>query len=170
MQRALGALGLADAVIFEGFVDEHRKRALYAAAWVFAITSEMEGWGLTVVEAGASGTPSVGFRVPGVREIVLDHVSGILVDTVAQFIEATIRVLNDPTQRAILGIGALRRSREFSWDATTQSFIDAIVGEIAHSHTNYIQTGEEWTVVPHKLMRSTTSLMRREFDLTDSSR
>ncbi|MCW2783383.1 MAG: glycosyltransferase family 4 protein, partial [Marmoricola sp.] len=59
-------------VTFHGRVDEARKHELMAAAHVHVFCSHREGWGLTVTEAAALGTPSVGFDVPGVRDSVGD--------------------------------------------------------------------------------------------------
>ena len=65
LERQVAALGLRDAVTFRGFVDEDEKVALYRGARVFVNPSEKEGWGLTVLEANACGTPVVASDVPG---------------------------------------------------------------------------------------------------------
>ena len=57
--------GVSDRVRFHGFVDEHTKRALLSRAWVVLLPSHKEGWGLTIVEAGLHGTPSVAFSFAG---------------------------------------------------------------------------------------------------------
>jgi glycosyltransferase involved in cell wall biosynthesis len=58
--RCLAAdLGLTGDVIFTGFVEEADLRALYSAARVYACPSFYEGFGFTVLEAMASGTPVV---------------------------------------------------------------------------------------------------------------
>src|SRR5262249_27504876 len=41
-----------------------------AAAHVLVATSVREGWGLNVSEAAACGTPSIGYRVPGLVDSV----------------------------------------------------------------------------------------------------
>ena len=64
--------GLADAVTFHGRISEVDKTELLTRAHVHLFTSHREGWGLTVNEAGARGTPTVGYSVPGVRDSVRD--------------------------------------------------------------------------------------------------
>ena len=54
-----------DRVRFTGFVGEEEKHALLGSAWVALMPSLKEGWGLTIVEAGARGTPTVAFRTAG---------------------------------------------------------------------------------------------------------
>jgi len=54
-----------------GHVSEQRKRELYQRAWLNITASSAEGWGLSVMEAAACGTPSIGYDVPGLRDSVL---------------------------------------------------------------------------------------------------
>ena len=58
-------LELGEAVEFAGFVDEARKLELLQRSWVHVLTSPKEGWGLTVIEAAACGTPTVASDAPG---------------------------------------------------------------------------------------------------------
>ncbi len=50
-------LGVEKYVTFHGHVSEAEKHHLLARAWVHALPSLKEGWGLVVVEAGVHGTP-----------------------------------------------------------------------------------------------------------------
>jgi glycosyltransferase involved in cell wall biosynthesis len=52
-------------VEFLGRIDPGEVRARLARAHVLGATSVREGWGLNVSEAAACGTPSIGYRVPG---------------------------------------------------------------------------------------------------------
>ena len=63
-----------------GYVSEDRFLSIiYSAADVFAIPSLQEAFGQTALESMACGTPVVGFNVGGIREVVLDGVTGLLV-------------------------------------------------------------------------------------------
>ncbi len=129
----VASLHLERSVTFEDVVDEWRKAELYRSAWVFAMPSEMEGWGMTILEANASGTPAVGFDVPGVREAIVDGTSGIVVPDEQSFAHALADVLSDERLRVELERGALARSAEFSWERTTAVFLEAIEAQIARS-------------------------------------
>jgi glycosyltransferase involved in cell wall biosynthesis len=72
-------------VTFFGRVGTDELRSRLARAHVLVATSVREGWGLNVSEAAACGTPSVGYRVPG------------LVDSVA----ASGGAIVDPSPRAL---------------------------------------------------------------------
>ncbi len=110
-----------EGVSFEGFVDEERKRTLLRQAWVLVAPSEMEGWGITVIEANASGTPAIAFPVPGLREAIIDGVSGLIVPAGSDLAEVMIAVLRDERLRSRLEEGALARAAQFSWERAART-------------------------------------------------
>ena len=79
LERVAAELGLGDAVRFLGFVSEAEKRRLLRRAWAVVFASPKEGWGITNVEAAASGTPALASDSPGLRESVQHGVTGYLV-------------------------------------------------------------------------------------------
>ncbi|HLH67266.1 MAG TPA: glycosyltransferase family 4 protein [Solirubrobacteraceae bacterium] len=128
LEAEIAARGLGERVVMHGHVSEQRKLELYRRAWVNITTSSAEGWGLSVTEAGACGTPSAALRLGGLAEAIQDGVSGVLADTPEQLAEKVGRVLDDVRLRDALGAGALERARAFSWDATarrTLALLDA---------------------------------------------
>ena len=119
----VAARGVEDLVRFEGHVDEDRKQAVYDEAWVLALPSLKEGWGLVVGEAAMWGTPTVAYwAAGGTRESVVDGVSGLLVDDERELQEALRSVLLDDGLRERLGQGALAHSHRFTWSRTQESF------------------------------------------------
>ncbi|MCW2710911.1 MAG: mshA 3, partial [Marmoricola sp.] len=115
--------GAQDCVVFEGHVEEQRKHEIYERAWVLALPSLKEGWGLVVGEAGMHGAPTVAYRsAGGTRESIDDGVSGVLVDTQAQFTEALGVLLADDSWRWALAKGARDMSHQFTWQHAQESF------------------------------------------------
>ena len=53
---------------------------LYRRAWVLASASAHEGWGMTITEAAACGTPAVATRIAGHADAIVDGATGLLVD------------------------------------------------------------------------------------------
>jgi glycosyltransferase involved in cell wall biosynthesis len=113
------ALGLADMVSFEGFVSHSEKLRHLAQAWVVALPSVKEGWGLAVTEAAAMATPSVAFRVGGLQESIIDGETGLLAGTAPEFVSALEALLSSPPLRERMGQAARARSAMFSWDDST---------------------------------------------------
>ena len=112
-----------DTVVFEGHVDEQRKHEIYEGAWVLALPSLKEGWGLVVGEAGMHRTPTVAYRsAGGTRESIADGTSGLLVDEQTELTAALGAVIDDAALRERLGDGALMMSHRFTWTHAQESF------------------------------------------------
>ncbi len=116
-------LGVADRVTFAGFVDEQGKHELLASAWVHLCPSIKEGWGLVVNEAGGHEVPTVGYYSSGgLRESILDGVSGVLVDDLDQMTAAAGRLLEDDDTRREMGAAAARHTASLEWPSTVRRF------------------------------------------------
>lgn len=127
-------LGLGDAVEFHGFVDDLTKHRELQRAWVLALPSLKEGWGLAITEAAAHGVPSVAYRsAGGVTESIQHGVSGILVEGgESEFAESLGQVLSDDALRASLGAGAFAQARRFSWQSSAESFAAVLSHAVGH--------------------------------------
>ena len=126
-QRA--ELGAGDWIHLPGRVGDAELVDWYRRAWVVAGSSQREGWGMTLTEAAACGTPAVATNIAGHKDAVVDGESGVLVDDVDQLSVALGRVLDDEVLRTRLSKGALERARWFTWDATARRALEALAGE-----------------------------------------
>ncbi|MEO5797957.1 MAG: glycosyltransferase family 4 protein [Gemmatimonadales bacterium] len=114
--------GLDDAVRFLGFVDEPTKLSLLRRAVANVFPSPKEGWGITVMEAAACGTPSLASDSPGLRDSVRDGVTGMLVphgDATA-LAQGMLRLAGDPALVERLGQSARVHALTLSWDAAAE--------------------------------------------------
>lgn len=118
----------ADSISFAGFVSEDEKIDWMRRASLVVQPSHKEGWGLTVVEANACGTPVVATRVPGLQDSVRDGENGLLVPRgdASVLAAALARVLGEPGLRADLAAGALRWAARFRWDAVAAAFAEVV--------------------------------------------
>ncbi len=122
-------LGVNQRVEFTGYVDETAKARLLGEAWVFASASEMEGWGISVIEANACATPAVVSDSPGLKVAVVDGVTGI-VTALAAMEQHLIAVLGDAELRQRFARAALQRAKIFSWDRSAEGMLELMYGEI----------------------------------------
>jgi glycosyltransferase involved in cell wall biosynthesis len=118
LQQLRAELGLDARVELHGFVSEEEKRRLMRRSWVHVLTSRKEGWGITVLEAGASGTPTVASDSPGLRDAVVHGHTGLLVPhgDVAALAAALRSLLRDANLRQRLGLQARAFAAEHSWE------------------------------------------------------
>jgi glycosyltransferase involved in cell wall biosynthesis len=80
LRRLARELGLDARVRFEGVVPHEALAPWYAAADLFALATEREGWPNAVLESLACGTPAVATRVGGVPEILRNDRLGLMAD------------------------------------------------------------------------------------------
>lgn len=101
-----------------GRVSDDELRTYYRRAWVLAAMSIAEGFGMTLTEAAACGTPAVATRIAGHRDAVIDGESGLLGDDQRQLAGHLRAVLTDPDLRRRLSEGARKRAAALTWEAT----------------------------------------------------
>ncbi|HYC54030.1 MAG TPA: glycosyltransferase family 4 protein, partial [Candidatus Binatia bacterium] len=132
LRQLADRLGIADIVDFLGFVDSGLKVAMLQKAHVLANTSEKEGWGLTVLEGAACGTPTVASNVPGLRDSVRDGETGMLVPhgDLAALTRALCLILTDEELREKLGRRARQWAIQFTWDKSAHE-VERIIEAVA---------------------------------------
>ena len=134
LERLARRLGISERVAFTGFVSEEEKMRHLQAAWVVANPSSKEGWGVTVIEANACGTPVVAARVPGLQDAVRAGETGLLLSplTPETLASALTAVLEIEELRARLAAGAVAWARQFTWDRAaeqTEELLRRVIAE-----------------------------------------
>lgn len=133
LRRCATEFGLQDVVEFAGRVSEEQKIARMRRATALVYPSPKEGWGLSVIEANACGTPAIASNSPGLRDAVASGLSGLLVphgdpDALA---DAARRLIADRGLALHLRQGALRWAARFSWDRAAQEMSELFRAAIA---------------------------------------
>ncbi len=128
LEQQIEAAGATSYIKLVGFVSESEKIDWYRRAWVLASASAHEGWGMTVTEAAACGTPSVATDIAGHRDAVADGTSGLLVKA-PEIAAALTQVLGDSTLRQRLTSGALEHSRQFTWAAAARDTLKVLCAQ-----------------------------------------
>ena len=103
--------------------------ALYRQAWLVASASIAEGWGMTLTEAAACGTPAVATRINGHTDSVRDGRSGLLADGSRDLAAKIAPVLGDDDLRQRLSEGARKYAASLTWDATAVGVLTPLADE-----------------------------------------
>lgn len=120
-------LAVQDRVRFTGFITEEEKHAALSSAWLALTPSIKEGWGLTIVEAGARGTPTVAFRhAGGVAEAMVHAETGMLANDEGEFLAQVRDLLTDDVRRKAMGEAAQEHASQFTWEAAGVRFASLV--------------------------------------------
>lgn len=113
---------LAPEAKFFGYVSELKKYELLAKSHVLIFPSIHEGWGLVIIEAASVGTPTIAYRVSGVKDAVLDKQTGFLSDQLlpTNLANLVIHFFNNPDLYGKMRIECVKWSKKFEWDKSTR--------------------------------------------------
>jgi glycosyltransferase involved in cell wall biosynthesis len=103
---------------------------LYRRAWVLASTSAREGWGMSITEAAACGTPAVVTDIAGHRDALEPGVTGFLGATHDDVAANLNMLLGDDALRQTMSDAAAARAARFTWDATARGVLEVLAGEM----------------------------------------
>ncbi|WP_161971973.1 glycosyltransferase [Acidipropionibacterium jensenii] len=109
---------------------------VYRQAAITLSSSNLEGFGLTILEAAACGTPSLAFDCsPGVRSLIRPD-TGLLVRPLTEeaYAQALRGALSDPDRLAQMGRAASERAQQFSPDRIVDRW-GAILSEAERQHS-----------------------------------
>lgn len=125
--------GLSDRVKFFGAISEEEKPRAYRAAdiHVFPSIDRSEAFGLVALEAAASGVPSIASDLSGVRSVVKNKETGLLVrpGKPDELGAAISQLLDDFGLRHRLGLAARQRAEtEFSWEPLMNNMEEVYCG------------------------------------------
>ena len=127
IEERVAALGLSGSVSWPGFVAD--KAAIYRELDIVVAPAVDEGFGMTVVEAGAHGLPVVAARSGAFPEVIRDGETGLLVppDDPQALAKALQRLIADPDLRRRLGDAARAHvAASFSVEKMADRFVAAL--------------------------------------------
>lgn len=133
LERQADELGVREFVRWCGHVSEADLPALYAAADIYLglsrpIGPQVEGFGLSLLEAQAAGRPVVAGLGGGTGDAVAHGVTGFLVppDQGTPAVCAVAELLRDRSRARVVGAaGRARMEREFGWDRVVRDLNQA---------------------------------------------
>jgi D-inositol-3-phosphate glycosyltransferase len=134
-------IGVDDRVDFLGTVPHEDLPAYYSLADVCAVPSYSESFGLVAIEAQACGTAVVASRIGGLRQLVLDGITGVTVPShePVAWAEALRHVIDDPQARRVMGSAARQLAQAYSWETSADLLLEAYTA----TESNYRRVAHE---------------------------
>ena len=116
LETLIKELGIADKVIFSGYVETEDMPVLLSGSEIFVFPSLFEGFGLSLLEAMACGCAVITSNTSAMPEVCGD--AGIMVDpnNINEITEAIYNLILDKELRYNLASKALLRAKTFTWE------------------------------------------------------
>lgn len=127
LERLVEELHLCDAITFLGWLDDAKARQTMLGASIFVAPSKSEAFGLSVIEAMASGRPIIASDIPAHHELIDHEATGLLVNQHDErlWAAAISRLLTAPKVGQFLARNAQQSVRErYDWPAIIEKTID----------------------------------------------
>ncbi|RLC96874.1 MAG: glycosyltransferase family 1 protein [Chloroflexi bacterium] len=133
LQKEVEGSPAKSSVTLRGEVSEREKAEILKAAWVFVVPSAKEGWGISVIEANACGTPAIAYDVPGLRDSIQHGETGLLVPSgdLDALAKSIVLVLTEAQLRGTMSANAVEWSSKFNWDKSAEDF-RAVLEKVAN--------------------------------------
>jgi glycosyltransferase involved in cell wall biosynthesis len=119
-----------------GYVADADLPGLYTGARAFVLPSRYEGFGLTCLEAMASGTPVVAANRAALPETCGDAALLVDPDDPTALVRAVTAAATDASVRDRLRVAGLERARRFTWTATAAR-VNTLLTELASGQLNH---------------------------------
>lgn len=123
IEKTVMQLGLKDRVTLHGAVQ--RPQEALSKIQLLVLPSAAEGFGLVLIEAMAAGIPVVATDVPGIRDVVKDCATGLLVPPAqpAKLADAINRVMTDaPLRKRLIDAASADVGGRFTWDVVLPKY------------------------------------------------
>ncbi len=136
IEQAAAAHGLEGRVHLLGRCTDERLVKLYSESDLLImpnlpVEGDMEGFGVVMLEAGASGTPAIAADLEGIRDVITNEVNGRLIPSgdASAFRDA---ILNYPVSPAARVMAHKHTAAKFSWPS---------IAELYASHLHTLHAG-----------------------------
>ncbi len=138
------SLSLTNDIIFTGFIPNDMRVRYYNSCDLYIMPSreilgkgDIEGFGITYLEANACEKPVIGSNIGGTSEAIIEDVSGFLVNPLDsnEIARKCIDLLSNPALAEKVGVrGRNRIVDEFNWDNICRQIEKmTIVNDITHT-------------------------------------
>lgn len=124
VKAEVDALGLSSAVVFAGFLSDQKTQELLATSLALVHPSVSEGFGLTGLEAMATGTPVIAAQASALPEVYGDAALFFKPYNATELAYRIESLLSDPRKRHIMIERGIKQAEKYSWDKMADQTIE----------------------------------------------
>jgi len=148
LHKLIKKLRIETSVVMLGKINDQEKAHLFSKSWLAIQPSMVEGWGITVIEANASGTPVIASNTQGLRDSIIHEHTGLLIKPYDEqaFSKAMLLLLRNKKMRSKLTKQAFIWASKFSWDESAKKIEKIILKELEMNFTANFQQSQELVV------------------------
>ena len=119
MEKLSVDMKLQNSITFMGRLTNKNLTETVASSWINVHSSITEGWGFSIIEAAAAGTPTVAYEVPGVVDAIENGINGIKVrdGDRNELKRAAIEILSTAEKWSE---SSVRSAEKYSWNRTAE--------------------------------------------------
>ncbi|MFH1424480.1 MAG: glycosyltransferase family 4 protein [archaeon] len=122
LEKLIEKKGLKSSVKMLGALGKEELLDAYADSEIFVLPSNMEGFGIVMLEAMASGTPCVAYDIENVREVILNNKTGFLAKDEKEFREQILELLGDKKKLGSFRKAGLEDVKKYSKETFAKKF------------------------------------------------
>jgi glycosyltransferase involved in cell wall biosynthesis len=134
IEQAIQKTNQNSKVIMLGYVEDDTRNKLFTGANLFIqpnikVEGDMEGFGISVIEAGVSGLPVLASELEGLKDAIKNQKNGILVnpEDPKDWKEKILYALSDNFDRQSFGLNARKYIIEnLSWQKISKKYLDIL--------------------------------------------
>jgi len=120
-------LDMENSVKILGFIPEKEKIDLLKKSKIVLVPSVREGWNMVPIEANAFGCIPIGYNVPGLKDSIINHKTGILTKPNPHSLaRAAINILSNRKKNNFISRNGLLWAKQFNWRKTYLSIKSVI--------------------------------------------
>jgi glycosyltransferase involved in cell wall biosynthesis len=154
-------------VIFTGFVPDTDLVLLYNLCKLFIFPSLYEGFGLPILEAMQCKAPVIGSDSSAIQEIIRRNDAMFDANKPEKITQALVQALTDDSFLLNLSQYSIQRAKDFSWEKSAQTAIEAFVEVNQRKHD--INTTKIVRFLPRRKIAYFSPLLQPHSYVTDRS-
>tara|TARA_R100001244_G_scaffold25108_2_gene25225 strand:- start:15896 stop:20158 length:4263 start_codon:yes stop_codon:yes gene_type:complete len=124
LEELIDKLGVADLITLKGSTNDIE--SVLNRASIFVMPSEFEGFGIALVEAMASGLPSIAFKQCNGPNEIINSKSGLLVKSIEELGDGLAQMIKNDKQRSIMSKNARFASKQYEKETVFPKWVNMI--------------------------------------------